>query len=188
MNNQSSIARIDAVAARATQIHSAGAVRAAIARMAREIGARLAASNPVLLCVLNGGLVLTGQLAPRLPFPLQIDYLHLSRYRGATSGGEIEQRVPPSMDLQGRVVLALDDILDEGKTLQAVMDLCRERGAARCYSAVLVVKQRPRAAAVPDADFVGLGVPDRYVFGYGMDYQGYLRNANGIYAIAEEDL
>lgn len=179
---------IAAVASRATRIHDSGRVEAALDRMAREITAELAGSDPILLCVMNGGLIVTGLLAVRLQFPLQIDYLHMTRYRGGTSGGEIECRVTPALDLRGRVVLVVDDILDEGNTLAAVLRYCRERGAARILSAVLVDKRRPRPEALAAADFFGLHVPDRYVYGYGMDYKNYLRNARGIYAVADEDM
>ncbi len=179
---------IAAVASRATRIHDAGRVEAALDEMAREITVELAGSDPILLCVMNGGLIVTGLLAVRLQFPLQIDYLHMTRYRGATSGGEIECRVMPALDLRGRVVLVVDDILDEGNTLSAVLRYCREQGAARALSAVLVDKRRPRPKALAAADFYGLRVPDRYVYGYGMDYKNYLRNADGIYAVADEDM
>ncbi|MCY3565250.1 MAG: hypoxanthine-guanine phosphoribosyltransferase [Gammaproteobacteria bacterium] len=177
-----------AIASRAARIHDAVRVEAALDRMAREITAELAGSDPILLCVMNGGLIVTGLLAVRLQFPLQIDYLHMTRYRGATSGGEIECRVMPALDLRGRVVLVVDDILDEGNTLSAVLRYCREQGAARILSAVLVDKRRPRPEALAAADFSGLHVPDRYVYGYGMDYKNYLRNADGIYAVADEDM
>lgn len=179
---------ITAVAGRATRIHSREEVEVALDRMAREITAQLAGSNPVLLCVMNGGLVVTGLLAVRLQFPLQLDYMHLSRYRGATSGGEIEYRTLPSLDLRGRAVLVIDDILDEGHTLAEVLRYCREQDAEQVLSAVLVDKQRYRSETAVAADFTGLRVPDRYVYGYGMDYKGYLRNADGIYAVADEDM
>ena len=182
------IEEIAAVAGRATRIHSAEEVEAALARMVDEITAELAGSDPVLLCVMNGGLIVTGLLAVRLRFPLQLDYLHLSRYRGETAGGKIDARVMPALGLRGRVVLVVDDILDEGHTLSAVLRFCREQGAARVLSAVLVDKQRSRDEASVKADFIGLRVPDRYVYGYGMDYKGYLRNADGIYAVADEDM
>ena len=179
---------IAAVAARATRIYSADQVEAALDGMARDIADELAGSNPILLCVMNGGLIATAQLALRLGFPLQIDYLQMSRYRSATSGGEIVCRVAPALDLRGRVVLIVDDILDEGNTLVEVLRLCRELGAERALSAVFADKRRPRPATLAGADFTGLRVPDRYVYGYGMDYKSYLRNVDGIYAVADEDM
>jgi len=159
-------------------------VQTAIDRMAQDITERLNRSNPVLFCVMNGGLILTGQLLPRLRFPLQAEYLHATRYRHETTGGILEWKVPPTVDIRGRVVLIVDDILDEGTTLAAIADYCRKQGAAEVLTAVLVDKQHDRKAR-PDlrGDFTGLEVEDRFLFGYGMDYKGYWRNAPGIYAV-----
>ena len=164
-------------------LHSEQAVEAALDRMAAEITARLAGSNPVLLCVLTGGIIPAGKLAGRLDFPLQMDYLHATRYRGATRGGELRWIAHPSIELRDRAVLVVDDILDEGGTLAAILEHCREQGASAVYSAVLVDKLHDRKYHGIHADFTGLTVPDRYVFGYGMDYKSYLRNAPGIYAV-----
>ncbi len=181
-------AEIAAVESRASCIHDAAAVEDALNRMAGAITAKPGQSDPVLLCVMHGGLIATSELALRLRFPLQIDYLHMSRYRGSTSGGKIERIAMPSVDLRGRVVLVVDDILDEGRTLAAASGYCREQGASQVWLAALVEKRLPRREALIEADFIGLSVPNRYVYGYGMDYHGYLRNAKGIYAIAEQDV
>lgn len=157
-------------------------VEAAIIKMAEAITGDMAAQNPLVLTVMSGGLVPAGYLLSHLDFPLQIDYIHASRYRGATSGGELEWRVTPRFQLEGRHVLIIDDILDEGLTLQAIIDSCRNAGAASVKSAVLVRKQHERNIGI-EADYVGLDVEDRYVFGFGMDYNEYLRNAPGIFAV-----
>lgn len=157
-------------------------VEAAIATMAQAISSDLANSNPLVLTVMSGGLVPAGYLLSHLDFPLQIDYIHASRYRGATAGGELEWRVTPRFALEDRHVLIVDDILDEGLTLQAIIDACHNAGAASVRSAVLVRKQHERNIGI-EADYVGLEVEDRYVFGFGMDYHEYLRNAPGIYAV-----
>ena len=156
--------------------------------MAAQISQSLQAANPLLLCVMNGGLIITGRLLPRLSFPLQVDYCHASRYRNQTSGAALEWKQHPHCDLKGRTVLILDDILDEGATLEAIAQYCLDAGAERVLIAVLVVKNHEHKLSEIVADFVGLASPDRYLFGYGMDYKGYLRNADGIYAVAEEDL
>ncbi len=158
-------------------------VERALDAMAARIGERLVDLNPIVMCVLNGGLVPTGKLVTRLSFSLQIDYLHATRYRNSTSGGDLTWLARPHMDIRGRTVLVVDDILDEGVTLAAIMDYCREQGADSVHSAVLVEKRHERKYGLKNADFVGLEVEDRYVFGYGMDYKGYLRNAAGIYAV-----
>jgi hypoxanthine phosphoribosyltransferase len=158
-------------------------VEAAIEQMASEITTQLAGKNPLVLAVMSGALIPAGILLSHLDFPLHIDYLHASRYRGEISGGELHWRVRPRYDLTGRTVLIIDDILDEGLTLQAIVNSCREQGAAEVYSAVLVKKLHQRNIGI-EADFVGLEVEDRYVFGYGMDYKEYLRNAPGIFAVS----
>lgn len=162
-------------------------VQQAIARVADEISAQLADSNPLVLCVMNGGLVFSGQLLPLLKFPLQLGYLHASRYGKALSGAQLEWKHVPSLDLKGRAVLLLDDILDEGYTLQALINWCREQGATQVQVAVLLDKQHQRKAD-PNfvADYCGLECPDRYVFGCGMDYKGYWRNTNSIYVVKDE--
>jgi hypoxanthine phosphoribosyltransferase len=159
-------------------------VMAAIDGMAEKITAELKDSNPLLLPLMSGATVIAGKLLPRLGFNLQLDYIHATRYRNQTSGETVEWLVKPRHDLIGRTVLIIDDILDEGITLHEVMHWCGQQGAKKIYSAVLVEKHHNRRQP-PDlkADFVGLDVPDRYVFGYGMDYKGYLRNAPGIYAV-----
>lgn len=159
-------------------------VSAAIARMAKEITEQLKDSNPVLLCIMNGGLIFTGQLLTRLVFPLEVDYLHATRYGYETAGAHLHWTVRPQLDLKGRTVLLLDDILDEGITLAAIAEYCRQQGAAQVLMAVLVEKLHLRKV-VPGmrADFSGLEVGDRFLFGYGLDYKGFWRNAPGIYAV-----
>lgn len=178
------VAEMNQVLAEADCLVPEPEVHAAIDRMAEAITARMKDSNPLLFCVMNGGLILTGQLLPRLPFPVQAEYLHATRYRQETTGGILEWKLRPEEDLQGRTVLIVDDILDEGTTLDAIADFCHAHGAAEVLTAVLVDKQHDRKAR-PDlkADFTGLEVEDRFLFGFGMDYKGYWRNAPGIYAV-----
>lgn len=177
------------VLAQAECVYSAAQVEQALLQLAEQINAQLTPyteQQPVLLMpVMNGGLVLCGQLMTRLSFPLQVDYLHATRYRDKTRGSDLQWKASPQQSLQGRTLLVVDDILDEGYTLQAVLEYCRAQGAAQVYSVVLVEKNHPRARADIKADFTGLMVEDRYVFGFGMDYKGYHRNLNGIYAVAE---
>lgn len=173
-----------AVYKEADRLYTAEQVEAALDNLADEISARLSGQNPLLLCVLTGGMVPTGMLLPRLDFPLHVDYVHATRYRGDTSGGNLHWIARPTTSLEDRVVLLVDDILDEGLTLKAICEDCRRAGARDVYTAVLVNKLHERKNGM-EATFTGLDVEDRYVFGYGMDYKGYLRNANGIFAVKE---
>ncbi len=166
----------------ADELYSQAQVEQALDRLALEITGRLSGEDPVVICVLNGALIPTGHLLTRLHFPLRQDYVHATRYRGDTSGADLEWIGQPSTSLQGQTVLVVDDILDEGVTLAAIVEACRQAGAEAVYSAVLVEKLHDRGVGFK-ADFVGLTVEDRYVFGYGMDYKGYLRNVPAILAV-----
>jgi len=169
---------------RAECLYTRAQIDDAIDEMADKIAAVMKDKDPVVIAVMNGGLIPSGLLLPKLDFPLQVDYLHATRYKNNV-GGELRWTVKPQNSLQGRTVLIVDDILDEGMTLQYILDFCQQQGAAELFSCVLVEKKHQRKNGCKHADFVGLQVEDVYVFGAGMDYKGYLRNLPGIYAIDE---
>jgi hypoxanthine phosphoribosyltransferase len=176
--------RIKALRDNAVMLYSPRDIHVALDHMAAEIEALLAGTVPVVLVILTGGIIPAGHILTRLSFPLEIDYLHATRYRGNTSGdAQVEWACESRIPLEGRTVLVIDDILDEGNTLQTVGDYCRRSGASRVCTAVLIEKHHDRRIPGVAADVVGLGVEDKYVFGFGMDYKGYLRNLNGIYAL-----
>jgi len=161
-------------------------VEAAIERLAASITGRLEEANPLVLCVMHGGLVTSGRVLPKLLFPLECGYLHVTRYGHEQFGGHLDWKVRPAENLSGRSVLLIDDILDEGRTLSAIIDYCIQEGAREVITAVLVQKEHDRkTAGIERADFTGLVSPDRFLFGCGMDYKGYWRNAPGIYAVRE---
>ena len=162
-------------------------INAALDKMATAIHAELHDKNPILMCVMVGGLIPTGNLLPRLDFPLELDYIHATRYTGKTVGGEIHWKVKPSKNVEGRNILVVDDILDGGITLRAIVKALYEMGALSVKTAVLIDKYQKRVpGGLESADFVGLPVEDYYIFGYGMDYKEYLRNAPGIFIAPEE--
>ena len=169
------------VLSRSDEIVSGAAVQAALDRMAAQIGARLAGSNPLVVTVMNGGLIFAGQLLPRLGFPLELSYVHVRRYGNETNGGELVWIAGPHESVQARTVLLLDDILDEGRTLATIRSRLLEQGAAQVLIAAFALKQRG-APALVRADFSGVSVPDRFVFGFGMDVAGAWRNLPSIRA------
>lgn len=171
-----------AVLEEADVLYNESEVEAALDRMAEDITASLSGDNPLLLCTMIGGIVTAGKLLTRLNFPLSIDYIHATRYRGETSGAELHWIARPTETVAGREVLIIDDIFDEGLTMKALIEDCLQAGASGVHTAVLVEKKCTKRCDF-EVDFLGLHVEDRYVFGYGMDYKGYLRNANGIYAV-----
>ena len=178
---------VKGVQSRARLLHPKAEVEAVLDRMADEIREEMEGLCPILMCIMHGGLITTAGLASRLSFPLQFDYLHATRYRENTSGADLQWRVRPSLDLADRVVLLIADIFDEGHTLKQVRDHCFKENCRKVYSAVLIDKQHDRKVQDFAVDFVGLSVEDFYLYGYGMDYKGFLRNAPGIYAIDESD-
>jgi len=176
--------KIKEVYEKSTCLFTTNEVEAALDRMAIKIHEKLHDQNPVLVCVMIGGLVPLGNLLPRLDFPLEVDYIHATRYRGDITGGDIHWKIKPSTNLSGRTVLIVDDILDGGVTLAAIIAEIKSLGAEQVLSAVLVDKYRKRVPnGLQQADFVGLEVDDHYIFGYGMDYHEYLRNAPGIFVV-----
>lgn len=176
-------AELKEIHARADQIWTMEQIDAALDRMASELNDVYKGQLPLLLCVMNGGLVTTGHLTTRLSFYPEMAYLHVSRYRGQTSGSTLEWRVQPLIRVKGRDVILVDDIFDEGHTLAAIDRYCREEGALSVRSVVLVEKRHERKVEGFAPSIVGLPVEDRYVVGFGMDYQEYFRNLPGIFAL-----
>ncbi len=174
-----------AVLATAEQIYSTEEVARAVERVAADITRVLAEQNPLVLIVMTGAVVFAGQLLPRLAFPLDLDYLHLTRYANTTRGGKLEWKTLPQQSVTGRIVLVIDDVLDEGDTLAEIRRRLLADGAKTVYSAVFADKDigKPKSAA---ADFVGVKLPNRYVFGFGMDVRGAWRNLPAVYALKEE--
>ncbi|SFP59269.1 hypoxanthine phosphoribosyltransferase [Nitrosomonas cryotolerans] len=168
----------------AEQIYSAAAITETVNRMAQEITASLSNQYPLVLCVMGGAVVFTGQLLPLLNFPLNFDYLHITRYNNEIHPGQTQWKVLPRENLKGRVVLIIDDILDKGVTLATIREQVMRSGATAFYSAVFVDKEISKPKPI-QADFVGVTLPDRYLFGFGMDIQGAWRNLPAIYAIKQ---
>jgi hypoxanthine phosphoribosyltransferase len=166
-------------------LFSAGEVDAAVERMARDISSQLAREFPVVLSVMGGAAVFTGRLLPLLSFPLEFGAIEVTRYNNETQGRDITWRLPPRDNVRGRTVLVVDDILDEGITLAAIRTKLVEMGAARVCSAVFADKDIGRAKPA-HAEFVGVTVPNRYVFGFGMDAYGLWRNLPAVYALKEQ--
>jgi hypoxanthine phosphoribosyltransferase len=156
----------------------------AIARIALEIRNEYLDERPVYLTLMHGGMLFASKLSLQLGMDVEFDYLHATRYRGALVGSGLAWLHRPSTPLEGRRVLIADDILDEGHTLKAVRNWCEDQGAADVRIAVLCVKNHDRRVEDIDADYIALEVPDRYVYGYGMDYFEQGRNLPGIYALA----
>ncbi|MGB8633975.1 MAG: hypoxanthine-guanine phosphoribosyltransferase [Rhodanobacteraceae bacterium] len=162
-------------------LYTQSTLDACIKRMGVEIDAALAGQGAIFITVMNGALVFAGHLAIAIDSPLEFDYVHATRYHSGTEGKQLEWLRRPAVDMQGRNVILVDDILDEGHTLKAVREACIEAGAERVLVAALCVKRLVRRGAAIEADFQGVEVPDAYVFGFGMDYHEQGRNLPDIH-------
>lgn len=177
---------IDTILEQAECLYNFAEVNDALDRMAHEMSPVLKDTKPLILCVMTGALITMGHLLTRLHFPLEIDYIHATRYRGSMRGGDLHWLVEPRKPLKDRTILIVDDIMDGGITLSAIMDYCKQAKAKAIYTAVLVSKKRKRDEGVNfEPDFVGVTTEDRFLFGFGLDYEEYLRNVPGIYAVRE---
>jgi hypoxanthine phosphoribosyltransferase len=166
-------------------ICDAAAVNEAIHQLATRITADYRDRFPLMLTVMNGGMMFAGQLLPQLNFPLQCDHIHASRYHMNTEGGQVEWLSMPNVSVSGQHVLLLDDILDEGHTLNAIKHELLKMGASTVACAVLTEKLTGKTKPI-QAEYVGLTLPDRFVFGCGMDINGVWRNLPAIYAIPQD--
>jgi hypoxanthine phosphoribosyltransferase len=185
--NEEKIKKMQAVLDAAECLYTLEDIEKELDRMGEEITQKLQNSNPIIISVMIGALIPTAYLLMRLKFPLEVDYIHATRYQGSIRGGDLHWLVEPRHDLANRTVLVVDDIMDGGLTLSAIIDYCLQNGAKEVFSAVMVNKKRKReAGAEHEPDFIGLHTDDRYLIGFGLDYEEYLRNVTGIYAVAPE--
>lgn len=176
------IDELDTVLSRSDLIYNAKQIEQSIDEMAAKLNDRLKTAQPLVLCVMNGALIFTAHLLTRLNCYPEVDYVHATRYGNQTTGDTLDWRAYPNKPLKDRTILLVDDILDEGITLKALIDYCYQQGAKEVVSAVLVQKIHSRCVEGLQCDYIGLKVEDQYVYGFGMDYKSQLRHLNGIYA------
>lgn len=176
----------DFLSERADKLYDMTAIDAAMVRLAAALTRDYADKKPVMLCVMNGAVMFAGHLLPRLAFALELDHIHATRYGEETVGGELVWQAQPNIDLAGRHVVLMEDIYDEGVTLAALRQYCRDAGAQSVRCVCLVDKLRENKLG-PLPEYIGLTVPDRYVFGFGMDMHGLWRNLPAIYALRGEE-
>jgi hypoxanthine phosphoribosyltransferase len=183
--------RARALLANATQIVTPDEVQAAVARVAGQLNERFGAPGvktfPLVLGVMGGAVVFTGSLLPQLDFPLEFDYIHVSRYGDADRGGEVVWKVIPRQNVAGRTIVVVDDILDAGETLAHVKQRLLDMGAAEVVIVVFADKDLKRAKPIK-ADLIGLSIPNEFVVGFGMDVYNYWRNLPGLWSINQDDL
>jgi len=161
---------------------------AGIERLSTEVRARIGRRPLTVVGVLTGSIVLVADLIRRLEGAVQVSMVWASSYRGtATEPGRLDLRLDALPDLAGRDVLLVDDIFDTGRTLQALLGELRSRGAASVHSLVLL-RKAGRAEVSVQPDFVGFDIPDVFVVGYGLDFDGAWRHLPHLAALDEHDI
>lgn len=161
-------------------------INKAIDRLAASINSSIHGEVPIFICIMKGGLILTSELMKRISKPIELDYIHVDRYRKKTHGSNIHWHKEPDVNLKNRHVYLLDDIFDEGITLQELIAYCQNKGASKVVTVVLLRKLLLQKHTNVVPDFIGIDIEDRYVFGCGMDYKGYWRNLHEVYAVKEK--
>ena len=162
-------------------------VEEAVVRLAQKVNEFYGDQSIIMLAVMTGAIIPAAWLAAKLKMPIQIDFIHATRYAGQTQGGELDFRVPPRLNLQGHDILIVDDIYDVGLTLELIERYCVARGARSVNSAVLVRKLHERETAGELPRFIGMDVADKYVFGCGMDAYEHWRHLDEIRALELEE-
>lgn len=165
-------------------LFDAAAVGAAYDDIAARLNRDLPDEEILLLPVMTGGIFPACELARRIRRPMRIDYVHATRYRGRTSGSDIQWLHWPELPGHPETIVLVDDIFDEGHTLAAIHD--RLAGQFDVVTAVLVRKWHERGLPRDWVDYFGLDIPDRYVFGCGMDYHENFRELPDLWALAEK--
>ena len=166
-------------------VFSAIQVQAAVEKIGQALELKIKDKNAILICVMNGGLTLMADLSRNLSCDVRFDYLQVARYRDKTVGGSLHWLKEPQLSLEDQTVVLVDDIYDEGYTMEELVSYCEKNGAKEVITVVLLYKQKSSPQVGSKPHIYGLDVPDRYVYGYGMDYKGYFRNASAIYAVVE---
>ena len=163
-------------------IYSNKQISDAISNIADNCNLTLRDEEVTILPVMNGALIFAGQLIPKLNFHCTLDYIHTSRYSNNKGLPTINWIYKPKIDLiKDKVVLVVDDILDEGLTLNDIKKNLIKMGAKQILIAVLFDKKLDKIKPIK-ADFFGLEVPDVYVYGFGLDFDGIGRNSPHLYA------
>lgn len=140
---------------------------------------------PVLLCVLNGSIMFTAELMKRLKFPLELISMKVSSYSGTTSTGNVKQVMGMTGDVKDKRVIIVEDIVDTGGTIKELKRILAERGASESRVCTMLLKPDVYKGDVK-LDYVAMEIPNRFIVGFGLDYNEIGRNLKDIYVLDEE--
>lgn len=155
-----------------------------VARVAADINRDLAGKNPLFISVLNGAFMFTADLMKHLTLPCEVSFVKLESYSGLVSAGKVKQLIGLKENISGRTIVIVEDVVDSGITMKKLLDDLQEYNPKEIYIAALLVK--PDSLKVElDIKYVGMRIPNDFIVGYGMDYDGQGRNYPDMYIVAE---
>ncbi|MBR0042920.1 MAG: hypoxanthine phosphoribosyltransferase [Bacteroides sp.] len=154
-------------------------------RVAEEINRDLKDKNPLFLSVLNCSFMFTADLMKRITIPCEISFVKLASYQGISSTGKITEVIGVNEDISGRCVVIVEDIVDTGLTMQRLLETLGTRNPKEIHIASLLVK--PEKLQVPlNIKYAAMNIPNDFIVGYGLDYDGLGRNYKDIYTVINE--
>jgi hypoxanthine phosphoribosyltransferase len=155
-----------------------------IDKVAQKINSDLSGTNPLFIAILNGSFMFAADLMKRINFPCEISFVKLASYHGTTSTSNVLELIGLNENLNGRNIVIVEDIVDSGLTMTRIIELLKSRGVNKIQIATLLFK--------PDAlkydltiDYAVMEIPNDFIVGYGLDYNGYGRNLRDIYTVIE---
>jgi hypoxanthine phosphoribosyltransferase len=152
--------------------------------MAEKINRELGDKNPLMICILNGSFMFSADLMKLVDFPCEISFVKLSSYQGTSSTGKVKQLIGLNEEIEGRTVVLLEDIVDTGTTIENLVAQLEAQNPTDVKVATLLFKPEACQREVK-LDYVGLRIPNEFIVGYGLDYNGYGRNLPDIYTVTE---
>ena len=160
-----------------------------LAEKISELGAKInndyLGKDPVLLGILNGAFMFLSDLAKSIDIPVEIQFIKVASYEAFSSTGKVKDLIGLNIDLEGREVIVVEDIVDTGFSMRHIMDLIADKNPANISVATLLLKPEALQEKL-DIAYVGFEIPNKFVVGYGLDYDGYGRNLKEIYQLKEE--
>ena len=155
-----------------------------VAHVADEINRDLSGTNPLFISVLNGSFMFTADLMKHLTMPCEVSFVKLASYEGTSSTGKVKELVGLGDDITGRTVVIVEDIVDTGLTMKQLVETLRARGPKDIKIATLLVKPDKLKVEL-DINYVAMNIPNDFIVGYGLDYDGLGRNYRDIYTVIE---
>ncbi len=160
-------------------------IKKSLNRIAGKINAEFAGKKPVFLIVLNGAFMFASDLLKLITIECEVSFIRLSSYQGMQTTHVVKEVFGIDNDLKGKEVIMVEDIIDTGITMEHILHLISEQGANNIKIATLLFKEGKFEKNYP-IDYIGFTIPNDFVVGYGLDYNGFGRNLKDIYSVIDK--